>query len=1267
MLTIDFSMLAGDLHNSLSTLQTSITSAVNLAPSIPVIGSSLGNNSGLTQALSNEANSLQSGFQAVANDVANHSGASDSTIAGFVQNELSSTATNIVVTPDINPNGAWRFQMLLHQNATLASVPLQFDTGLGNFISLSSSGSLNLNVGMDYLLQFTFDPTSKILGLESTNLSTVNPTLPNASLALEVSAAPSAGFSITGTLAGLLHLTATNSDTQFGGTYGVSIASASQVSASLTATAHIGLHASLDFGGSSLPFDPKLSALFHLDWTLGSTTIASGTNGTTFGNLSNIGFDNVTLDVGSFFGGYVASMVKNIQAFTKPLEPIVDVLTTEIPGLSDIGIHTSLLTLLDPTGSSDAMDALNTIKALNSLDVSSLNGSGQINFGSFTIGSNLRSSGATIASSNVASDVMSQATAGAGSVLDQLGQSNDIGGIQFPILTDPLHNVFGLLVGQNATLFSFKLPEFSVPFSEEIPVIAIEPFAGLFLDVDLQFTINLGMGYDTQGLKEIVHDVGAGVTDATQLASDVLDGFYLDNGTHTSETEGFPPLTVHNTGVSIAGGVALAAKAIIIKVSGGIFADIDLHLDSSLDDQGSTLVRISKVAEEISNGTIPFTASGSIFVSADLEIVIPAPFSDIVLAHVNLAHITLLTFDVNNQVPSQSDGQTITITETTKDQFVHVQMEQLSPDVFGVDPPDITQVITGQTSFKGYFFDKPDDNDPKSYIEAIVVTYPDHTETYPVAYYNHDAQGKLVGHSLEQRWIEEDIPTPTGVNKFTVGIFKLADSNPLFTPIHYNTIVAVPPASDPITGLIGLGKQTISIADIYGDATGAAVNAVLVGGDDDDTLEYDGHGKAVLIGGDGNNSLRAFNKSATGVYVFGNTIDPSFDMNKLSFVPSDDQSVVQSYVQSPGSAHTKDVVAGAGSDVYLDGGPWDNFLDGPATATFIGGKGENDFRVEARLTDPSVPFVPGQLIDQAGAANTVIIDRNGVQDPTNDSVILRADSGFLHITGNVTDLTLRNHELLAIDMAGGTLDAGDLSPLGPVDFLVNRGSTAAPPTKAIFDTPATGLPNQLNIIANGPVDPVQNPKLIDLDLLQGDGSLSGANVEMVGFQSFDSLDVKLHGGVVNIGDLDGTGMGFVKIDGSVRAADSTAVNDITINMHPENTSLAPDAQNNVFIKLEDSETPYDEEIDDNRSQDITTLVYPTQDLADLNTVDASQMKGTLHIDVGGATLKLLQVAKNMTVIVAGTDPTNPAEVTVADTKLAHIQSNVSVTGAELTI
>ncbi len=109
MLAIDFSMLAGDLQSSLSTLETSVSTAVNQAPSIPILGAGLGSNPGLTQAIGGKATSLQSAFQAVASDVASHPGASDAVIMGFVQNELSSVGTGIVVTPNINADGTLAF------------------------------------------------------------------------------------------------------------------------------------------------------------------------------------------------------------------------------------------------------------------------------------------------------------------------------------------------------------------------------------------------------------------------------------------------------------------------------------------------------------------------------------------------------------------------------------------------------------------------------------------------------------------------------------------------------------------------------------------------------------------------------------------------------------------------------------------------------------------------------------------------------------------------------------------------------------------------------------------------------------------------------------------------------------------------------------------------------------------------------------------------------------------------------------------------------
>ncbi len=70
-----------------------------------------------------------------------------------------------------------------------------------------------------------------------------------------------------------------------------------------------------------------------------------------------------------------------------------------------------------------------------------------------------------------------------------------------------------MLTGQDATLFSFKMPSLTVPLSVEIPILAIPPFAGLFADVSVAFTFDLSVGYDTHGLREFVADTASGADD----------------------------------------------------------------------------------------------------------------------------------------------------------------------------------------------------------------------------------------------------------------------------------------------------------------------------------------------------------------------------------------------------------------------------------------------------------------------------------------------------------------------------------------------------------------------------------------------------------------------------------------------------------------------------------------------------------------------------------------------------------------------------------
>jgi hypothetical protein len=113
-------------------------------------------------------------------------------------------------------------------------------------------------------------------------------------------------------------------------------------------------------------------------------------------------------------------------------------------------------------------------------------------------------------------------------------------------------------------------------------------------------------------------------------------------------------------------------------------------------------------------------------------------------------------------------------------------------------------------------------NDPldQDYDSAIEVQYPDHKVDYLTAHYHKGATSGSWG-------VTQDYA-------------------------HYNLIATDPPTANGAPVPV-VGDQTITVGDLNGDGEGTPVNAVLIGGDGNDVLQYRGRGHAVLIGGGGNN------------------------------------------------------------------------------------------------------------------------------------------------------------------------------------------------------------------------------------------------------------------------------------------------------------------------------------------------------------------------------------------------------------------------------
>ena len=223
------------------------------------------------------------------------------------------------------------------------------------------------------------------------------------------------------------------------------------------------------------------------------------------------------------------------------------------------------------------------------------------------------------------------------------------------------------------------------------------------------------------------------------------------------------------------------------------------------------------------------------------------------------------------------------------------------------------------------------------------------------------------------------------------------------------------------------------------------MNAVLIGGSGNNILEYQGHGKAVLIGGGGDDKLRAFNQQAQQVDEFGDDIDPGvFNVNTINFaMPDDTRQRILAHVVTPSGLPHKPAMCWPVRVPTCSGrGRLGQFLRGGIGRYLCRRAGQNEFKIEAKLAIPDVPVIPGNIIADPSADNTVIVDRTGLPASVADNVTLRAENGNIHITGYLTDITISSTFTLAVDMDGGTLDIGDMSSLGPVHFLVNRGASA---------------------------------------------------------------------------------------------------------------------------------------------------------------------------------------------------------------------------------
>ncbi|MAE66420.1 MAG: hypothetical protein CMJ18_19295, partial [Phycisphaeraceae bacterium] len=362
---------------------------------------------------------------------------------------------------------------------------------------------------------------------------------------------------------------------------------------------------------------PSIAGEIHLFWGFDDVSDFGGAE-------PEIEFRDIRLNMGEFFTDLFGSTLETINDIIAPVRPVLDILPSPIPVISDLaGTPIALVDLARVFGLSDVADFIEAAAAIaDLLNIPSFGGELFILFGGFTLENGEIMLDATAQNFSLLG-ALGDLDPGVGSYFDSTQQLNDTNGsssrapgddpLQFPILENP-SNVFGLLTGrQDITLVTYDLPPFEIDFSYTQTFPIYPPLFGrIGGHVGAKFDVAFGL--DTQGFFDFAE------------SGDVLDifnGLFISDRKNADGTGEDVPELLLTGGLTVGAELNLGvAKA---GADGGIFLTIEFDLHDN-DNDGK--VRINEIVENFLLGPIwIFDVGGKIEagMSAFLELG-PCPF-----------------------------------------------------------------------------------------------------------------------------------------------------------------------------------------------------------------------------------------------------------------------------------------------------------------------------------------------------------------------------------------------------------------------------------------------------------------------------------------------------------------------------------------------------------------------------------------------------------------------------------------------------------------
>jgi hypothetical protein len=611
-----------DLVNQLKPYQTALTTAINAATSLPLIG--------------NQFKSVQQ-FNTILQD-------SLASIETQTQNLTSGHYQLAVPLPAI-------------------SQTFQFDLGLNSFLQFSTSGGVAVTFNPVLNIGFDYQNGSATLNASQTNLDLgLNVSLPN--------------FTATLTFNSLLYANAVDEGTNFSMHLGFGFDTDGSIDPHFSGDANVLLGLTLSFVNPALnaPFNPVFKTDFDMDWSIDTQSNQM--------EAPTIKLKNLSLDVSSFVHGFLGDILSTVQKYTKPLEPFIDVFDKPVPILSAFdGNETIGDLLLQGAGfSQDQQDRfelmVSVIKAVNTIDLSGSTDSGLLNFGDISLTGDARNAGGFNFDTSQLTSVVGQIFGNSAlkdiqdtlqSVASYTGLESTQG-MQFPLLDDPGPVIVGILTGQTKDMFSFSTGREHFELAPSVGF-GIPDVLGVFLSAGIVFDADLTMGYDTAGLIKFTQDPNAN-------PEDLLHGFYFDDGIDTTD----PPVpdvpNPRNTAIYLHGFAELEIS-FGPTVRGGLYGDLSFELADPNPGAASSHVYLDDMISNLASGGQVLKASGELYADASIDITIPDPIGpDITLFKYHIAHYDILN---ENPPPPPNLGLPVVVTDSTTLHTIALDPTKMTP------------------------------------------------------------------------------------------------------------------------------------------------------------------------------------------------------------------------------------------------------------------------------------------------------------------------------------------------------------------------------------------------------------------------------------------------------------------------------------------------------------------------------------------------------------------------------------------------------------